>query len=132
MVFLQSELRRQGKGKESSGRSGRSSGAADCQRGGLEELNRIYESDSAVVPKGLFGRDDLLATYLITKRLELDSREAASRSLLCHDPRLRPGKDRRSVLIHVDAELSQSRWNLRRANDKAIPNQAPEMVGGKA
>src|ERR1700688_3374648 len=23
----------------------------------------------------------------------------------------------------------QSRWNLRRASDKAIPNQAPEMVG---
>src|ERR1700730_2297232 len=24
----------------------------------------------------------------------------------------------------------QSRWNLRRASDRAIPNQAPGMVGG--
>jgi hypothetical protein len=86
MVFLQSELIRQGKGKESSGRS---SGATDCRRGSLEELNRIYEPDSAVVPKGLFGREAQFARDIlnIQRGVELDSREAASRSLLCHDPR---------------------------------------------
>jgi len=53
MVFLQSELIRRQKGKESSGSS---SATADERRGILGELNRIYERDSAVVPKELFGR----------------------------------------------------------------------------
>jgi len=67
MVFLQSELTRQGKGKESSGRS---SGAADCRRGSLEELNRIYEPDSAMVPKGLFGRDAQFARDIFKRYKE--------------------------------------------------------------
>jgi hypothetical protein len=58
MVFLQSELTRRQKGNASSGRS---SGTADGRRGILGELTRIYEADSAVVPKGLFGRGAQLA-----------------------------------------------------------------------
>jgi hypothetical protein len=62
-------------------------GSADCRRGSLEELNRIYEPDSAVVPKGLFGREAQFARDILSiqRGVELDSREAASRSLLCHD-----------------------------------------------
>ena len=53
MVFLRSELTRPGIGKETTGRS---SWAGVWWRGILGELNRIYEPDSAVFPKGLFGR----------------------------------------------------------------------------
>jgi len=106
MVFLQSELTRRQKGKESSGRS---SGTANWRRGILGELNRIHEPDSAVVPKGLFGRGAQFARDIlrIERAVELDSRK---------DPHLDHGYAMTShsshgqtadrVLIQVDAELS--------------------------
>ena len=55
----------------------KSSGTAEWRRGILGELNRIYEPDSAVVPKGLFGRVAQLARDIlrIERAAKLDSRK---------------------------------------------------------
>jgi hypothetical protein len=87
MVFLLSELTRRQKKKESSGRSPRT---AKWRTGILGEMHRIYEPDSAAVPKWLFGRGAQFARdiLMIQRAADLDGRKVRI-SIMAGDQEIR-------------------------------------------